>query len=61
MDGFETARRIRRLGGESAQVRIVAMTGSRSEQAHAKAREAGMNDLLMKPFGREALLALLTV
>jgi two-component system sensor histidine kinase BarA len=46
MDGFEAARRIRRL---RASVPIIALTGSQSARARNKAQEAGMDTFLSKP------------
>lgn len=46
MDGYETTRRIRRRGGESATVPIVALAGSDETK---RCLDAGMNDCVIKP------------
>jgi CheY-like chemotaxis protein len=57
IDGLEAARRIRTLGGEAAQVPIVALTAN--VLAHQKARylEAGMDGVVGKPISPSALVA----
>lgn len=57
MDGLETARRIRELQREDAQeVPILALTGNTYENSVKRAREAGMDAYLLKPFEPGKLL-----
>jgi len=51
-DGYEVARRVRDPSSPipCKQVPILALTADASEDARARALEAGMNDLLTKPF-----------
>lgn len=53
LDGIETIRRIRRLSIK--QVPIVAMTADVSIEKREIGRAAGMNDYLIKPFGKPEL------
>jgi two-component system, sensor histidine kinase len=59
MDGFETARAIRALGGEAARVPIVALTAYALVEEKARYLEAGFDDLLGKPFTFEQIEAVL--
>ncbi|GBC61041.1 hypothetical protein DENIS_2001 [Desulfonema ishimotonii] len=54
MDGYEAARRIRRLPSKARNVPIIAMTGDRE-----RCLNAGMNDYLTKPVVPEHLFATL--
>lgn len=58
MDGLETTRRIRELGGDAVTVPVVALTANVFSQQIASYRDAGMNDHLGKPFHRGGLLAM---
>lgn len=58
MDGMESVRRIRALGGEAAKVPIVAMTGHAIKGYRERCLEAGMNDYAIKPISKKQLLAL---
>ena len=49
MDGFETARRIRRMEGPRREVPIVAMTAYAMVGDREKCLQAGMNDYIAKP------------
>ena len=56
MDGYEAARRIRQLHGRSGLAPIVAITASALKEDQQRAREAGMNDFLPKPFHDQELI-----
>jgi len=53
LDGFETARRIRRRENDGRRVPIVAVTAFAGEER--RCRDAGMDDFLVKPFRAEDL------
>ncbi len=54
MDGYAAARQIRQLPEPACRVPIIALTASAFEEDRERARQAGMNDFLAKPFrGRE--------
>lgn len=55
MDGFEAARRIRGSLKAEQQPIIIALTGLASEEERRMCLQAGMNDLLAKPFRIEEL------
>lgn len=58
MDGYEITREIRtRLSKEIRNVPIIAITADASEKEKTKAREAGMNDYVVKPYTSEELYA----
>jgi len=61
MDGFEATSRIREI---DAAIPIIAFTANIDEQAHQKAKQAGVNEVVTKPFQpnllRELLERLLT-
>ena len=54
MSGLEVARAIRLLPGEMGRVPIVGITGNSMEISPEKCREAGMDEYLQKPVGRDA-------
>ena len=56
MDGYEAARRIRQLPGRSGLPPIVAITASALQEDHRRAKEAGMDDFLPKPFHDQELI-----
>ena len=56
MDGLEATRRIRRLGGEVAEVPIIAMTANAMLGDREVCLQAGMNDYITKPINRADLL-----
>jgi len=56
LDGFEAARRVRRIRPE---LPLIALTGSQSERARIKALEAGMNLFIHKPVRFEELQTVL--
>jgi CheY-like chemotaxis protein/nitrogen-specific signal transduction histidine kinase len=49
MDGFETTRRLREMGGQSASVPVIAMTASAFDNDRLACMNAGMNDFISKP------------
>jgi CheY-like chemotaxis protein len=56
MDGLEATRRIRELGGRSAETPIVAMTANAMQGDRERCLQAGMNDYLAKPLNHQTLL-----
>lgn len=58
MDGYETARRIRRLP-EGRNIKLIALTGWGESQILDRAREAGFDQKLTKPASYESLQELL--
>jgi PAS domain S-box-containing protein len=59
MDGFELARRIRALDGY-ATVPLIAVTGYGQESDRRAARAAGFDELLVKPVGLAAIVAVVS-
>lgn len=59
IDGLETARRIRKLGGKRADMPLIALTAGASQEAKETWRESGLDLLLNKPFRKKQLLAAL--
>lgn len=60
MDGYETARAIRRLENEAlARIPIIALSSNAMEEDYKKTREAGMNAHFAKPIDIEALQELI--
>jgi len=56
MDGYEITREIRkRLRPEMRNVPVIAVSADASEKEKTKAREAGMNDYVVKPYTPEEL------
>jgi PAS domain S-box-containing protein len=53
LDGYEVATRVRQLGGR--HVPIIAMTARTMSADRQRCLDAGMDDLLAKPFGKSAL------
>jgi PAS domain S-box-containing protein len=53
MDGFEASRKIRETG---ATLPIVAFTASVMKEEQVKCTESGMNDIVLKPFDKAALV-----
>ena len=50
LDGLQATRRLRQQPGALGQVRIVALTADAYDRVHHQCLEAGMNDVLSKPF-----------
>ena len=59
MDGIESTRAIRALGGKYAAIPIVALTANVVAEARHAFDEAGMNDFLSKPIEAHKLAAML--
>ncbi|NVZ11137.1 PAS domain S-box protein [Allochromatium humboldtianum] len=59
MDGLEIARRLRADYPDPKRLKLVALTGLGHEQARERSLAAGFDEHLVKPLGRQALLALL--
>jgi PAS domain S-box-containing protein len=59
MDGYEATRCIRAMGGHHTGVPIIALTADVVADVRQRAKEAGMNDYLSKPFVPENLNATL--
>jgi signal transduction histidine kinase/ActR/RegA family two-component response regulator len=60
MDGYTTAREIRKLSGEVAQIPIIAMTAHAMTGDREKCLEAGMNDYISKPVKKEVVADILS-
>jgi CheY-like chemotaxis protein len=60
MDGYEAARRIRKLDGPAAGIPIIAMTANAMQGDRDECLRAGMNDYISKPVKLEALAATLS-
>ena len=58
MDGFEVARRVRKNLGTS--LTLIAVTATATRKEADLARDAGMNDILLKPFEERDLIRMLT-
>lgn len=54
MDGFETTRRLRKL---DAKIPVIALTATVASEVISKAKDAGITDILVKPFEPEDLYA----
>jgi CheY-like chemotaxis protein len=58
LDGLDATRQIRELPG-CRQTPIIAMTANAFAEDKARCLEAGMNDVLIKPFDPDQLFAIL--
>jgi CheY-like chemotaxis protein len=58
MNGYEAIRRIRQIAG-SDEVRIVAITASMFTDDNPEIQSCGADDLLRKPFRKDALFAVI--
>ncbi|HET8932775.1 MAG TPA: ATP-binding protein [Polyangiales bacterium] len=59
LDGYATTRRLRMMSGSLSTLPVIAVTANAFEDDRKAALEAGMNDLLAKPFGLPDLERLL--
>ena len=59
LDGFETTRRIRALGGHAAAVPIIALTAWQAAKLRQRCTEAGLTALMEKPANLDRLTACL--
>ncbi len=59
LDGYETTRRVRALGGPYATLPIIALTAHALQGARERCEAAGMNDYLTKPLNTDELAACL--
>ena len=59
MDGYETTRQIRALGGWAALVPILGLTANADEYTHKQCLDAGMIDVMTKPIRGQVFLAML--
>ena len=57
MDGFEATRQIRTLETNGMSALIIAITASASEEIGSKAKDSGMDDIMLKPFKFDELLS----
>ncbi|MBK1877772.1 ATP-binding protein [Pelagicoccus mobilis] len=55
MNGYETAKEIRKLESDSERTPIIALTAHVTTRGNEQCLEAGMDDLLSKPFNTERL------
>ncbi|MCS7303890.1 MAG: ATP-binding protein [Thermoguttaceae bacterium] len=57
IDGYEATRQIRQLGGWYARVPILGVTADASRQTVQACREAGLNEVIVKPLRKNSFLA----
>ena len=56
MDGMECVRSIRKMKGEKSEIPVVAITGNARNYTEEEFKEAGFNDVLMKPLNFDKLV-----
>lgn len=56
MDGFKATEAIRHFESNSVRVPIIAITASTSDDIYRQCREAGMDDIVLKPFDFDELV-----
>jgi len=56
MDGMEATRRLRKLGGDAAQLPVIAMTADVMTHHQKNYQAAGMDGFVPKPFAPSQLL-----
>jgi len=59
LDGYETARRLRRTDGPNARTPVIAVTGALTAEDEARRRDAGIDYVVAKPIEAAALLSVL--
>lgn len=59
MDGIETTKWLRKHGEQNATIPIIGFTADVMNGTKQKALKAGMNDVILKPFKKEALFAII--
>jgi CheY-like chemotaxis protein len=56
MDGMECVKLIRKMGGEKSKIPVVAITGNARNYTEEEFKEAGFDDVLMKPLNFDKLV-----
>jgi CheY-like chemotaxis protein len=56
MDGMECAKQVRALSGDLGRLPMVAITGNARNYTNEDFKEAGFNEVLMKPLNFDALV-----
>ncbi len=59
IDGFETTRKLRKLSDYYSKVPIFALTAAAPEEVREKVTEAGMNEMITKPFNPKQLYSII--
>jgi CheY-like chemotaxis protein/HPt (histidine-containing phosphotransfer) domain-containing protein len=59
MDGLETVKAIRKMEGKKSRIPVIAFTAHMSEEERQNCLKNGMNDCMVKPITKEALLTLI--
>jgi len=59
LDGYETARRLRRTDGPNARTPVIAVTGALTAEDEARRQDAGIDYVVAKPIEAAALLSVL--
>lgn len=60
MDGYEATRQIRKLGGWCGSVPILGVTADASKRTVEACREAGLNEVIVKPIRKNSFLAVVS-
>ncbi|MDC4225837.1 MAG: response regulator [Candidatus Manganitrophus sp.] len=61
LDGYETTRMIRNMGGKYKSLPIIALTAKAMKEDREKCIEAGVSDYITKPVDNNRLLSLLRI
>ena len=59
MDGYEATKIIRSFNNKNAQIPIIAMTANAFTEDRLRAKEAGMNEHIAKPFDAKLLVKII--